>query len=72
MLLRTPFAFVFCLSSALAWAADPPRPTAGSKAEEFAKINKEWTDLIANLGALKNEYATSTDAARKAEIYKQY
>ena len=40
--------------------------------EEFAKINKEWTDLIANLGALKNEYATSNDAARKAEIHKQY
>ena len=35
-------------------------PAAGSKAEEFAKINKEWTDLIANLGALKIEYATST------------
>ena len=45
---------------------------AGSKAEEFAKINKEWTDLIANLGALKSEYATTTNAARKAEIYKQY
>ena len=28
--------------------------------------------MIANLGAFKNEYATSTDAARKAEIRKQY
>ena len=28
--------------------------------------------MIANLGALKNEYAASNDAARKAEIYKQY
>ena len=28
--------------------------------------------MIANLGALKSEYATSTDAARKAEIHKQY
>ncbi len=79
MLLRTPLAFVVCISSALVWAADSPAPaagskapTAGSKSEEFAKINKEWTDLVANLGALKSEYATSTDAARKAEIYKQY
>ena len=47
-------------------------PTAGGKAEEFAKIEKEWTDLIANLGALKSEYATATDAAKKAEIRKQY
>ena len=28
--------------------------------------------MIANLGALKSEYATATDAARKAEIHKQY
>ena len=72
MLLRTPFAFVVCVSSTLVWAADSSRPTAGSKADEFKKINAEWTDLVANLGALKSEYATSTDAARKAEIYKQY
>ena len=57
------------------WFGLPIQPTGrppGNKAEEFDKINKEWTDLIANLGALKNEYATSTDAARKAEIHKQY
>ncbi len=72
VLLRTPFAVVVCVWSALALAADSSRPTAGSQAEEFAKINKEWNDLVANLGALKSEYATSTDAARKAEIYKQY
>lgn len=72
MLVRSLLTLWFCLSGALAWAADPPAPAAGSKAEEFAKINKEWTELIAGLGAMKNEYATSTDAARKAEIHKQY
>ena len=79
MLVRTLLTFLFCLSGTWVWAADPAvrrrrqaAPAAGSKAEEFAKINKEWTDLIANLGALKSEYATSTDAARKAEIRKQY
>ena len=70
MLVRTLLAFLFCLSNTWVWAADPP--AAGSKDEEFAVINKEWTDLVANLGALKNEYATSKDAARKAEIRKQY
>ena len=72
MLLRTLLTFLFCLSGAWVWAADPPAPAAGSKVAEFAKIHKEWNDLIANLGALKNEYATATDATRKAEIYKQY
>ena len=73
MLVRTLLAFLFCLSGTWVWAADArTAPAAGSKAEEFAKINKEWTDLIANLGALKSEYATSNDAARKAEIRKQY
>ena len=51
-------------------AAQPPRP--GVKAEEFAKINKEYNDLVANLGALKIEYNTSPDASRKTEIAKQY
>ena len=50
MLVRTLLAFLFCLSSTWAWAADPVSPVAGSKSEEFAKVNKEWTDLIANLG----------------------
>ncbi len=71
MLVRALLTFLFCLSCTWALAADPP-PAAGGKVEEFAKLNKEWTDLIANLGALKNEYAGSNDAARKAEIYKQY
>ncbi len=81
MLARTLLVFLFCLFSTWALAADqvsPPAggkadgPAAGSKSEDFVKINKEWTDLIANLGALKSEYATSTDAARKAAIRKQY
>src|SRR5208282_2289830 len=79
MFVRTLLTFVFSLSGALVWAADPaipapgsPAPAAGSKTAEFAKINKEWTELVASLGALKSEYATSTDAARKAEIRKQY
>ncbi|MEI8374330.1 MAG: peptidylprolyl isomerase [Planctomycetota bacterium] len=72
MLVRTLLVFFFCLSNTWVWAADPPVPAAGSKDEEFAKINAEWTDLVANLGALKSEYATSKDAARKTEIRKQY
>jgi cyclophilin family peptidyl-prolyl cis-trans isomerase len=81
MLVRTLLTFLFCLSGAWVWAAEPATPPAGgkvqapavgSKAEEFAKVDKEWTDLIANLGALKSEYATATDAAKKAEIRKQY
>ncbi len=72
MLIRVSLVSWFCLSGALVLAADPPLPAAGSKAAEFAKINKEWTDLIANLGALKSEYTTSTDAAKKAEIARQY
>ena len=80
MLNRTLLAFVFGLSSALVWAAEPSAPpagsaaaapAAGSKTEEFRKINAEWNDLIGKLGALKNEYATATDA-RKADIRKQY
>ena len=51
----------------------PIRPPAAiGKVQEFAKINQDWTDLIANLGALKNEYATSKSDTRKAEIRKQY
>ncbi len=72
MLVRTLLTFLFCLSGTWVLAVDPPVPATGRKAEEFAKINKEWTDLIANLGALKAEYATSTDTARKVEIRKQY
>ena len=44
----------------------------GNKVDEFRKINSEWTDLISNLGALKSEYAATTNVARKAEIHKQY
>jgi len=69
MLVRTLLTILFCFSSTLVWAVDPP---AGSKSEEFAKINKEWTELVANLGALKNEYAASTDATKKTDIKKQY
>ncbi len=72
MLVRSLLAFLFCLSGAWLWAADPPPPATGNKAAEFDKINQEWNDLIGNLGALKNEYAASKDAARKAEIHKQY
>src|SRR5208283_1679634 len=81
MLIRTLVIFLFCLCSDRVWAADPAvpsasgkgeAPAAGSKAGEFAKIEKEWTDLIANLGAMKSEYATTTDAAKRAEIKKQY
>jgi cyclophilin family peptidyl-prolyl cis-trans isomerase len=71
MLIRTLLAILFCLPASLVLAADPTAK-AGPKAQEFATINKEWTDLIANLGALKSEYATSADSARKAEISKQY
>ena len=81
MFIRTLLAFLFCLSGTWVWAADPAippaggkvdAPTTGSKVEAFAKIDKEWTGLIASLGALKTEYATATDAAKKAEIHKQY
>jgi len=81
MFVRNSVVFLFCVSSNSIWAADPPvspaghevvASTAGNKAEGFAKIQKEWTDLIANLGAMKSEYATTTDAARKAEIRDQY
>ena len=78
MLIRTLSIIFFCLSSALAWAADPASPAAesklppaGNKAAEFARINKEYNDLIASLGALKIEYNTATDTAKKSEIYKQ-
>jgi cyclophilin family peptidyl-prolyl cis-trans isomerase len=67
MLVRTLLSFLFCLSVSSVLSAESV-----SKKEEFAAINKEWTELIANLGALKSEYATSTDSARKAEIRKQY
>jgi cyclophilin family peptidyl-prolyl cis-trans isomerase len=53
------------------FAADPPAPAKGPKAREFESINKEWTDLIAGLLSMKIDYATA-DAAKKAEIYKQY
>jgi cyclophilin family peptidyl-prolyl cis-trans isomerase len=61
-------------------AAAPPAPSgsnaaapaAGSKTAEFNAINKEFNDLVANLGALKTEYATATDSAKKAEIKKQF
>lgn len=65
----------------MVWAAEPSAPpagsaaaapAAGSKTEEYRKINTEWNELIGKLGALKNEYATATDSARKAEIRKQY
>ena len=72
MLIRAFLTFLLSLAGALVFAADSVPPAAGSKADEFKKINSEWTDLIANLGALKSEYATSTDAAKKAEIHKQY
>ena len=72
MLVRKLLTFLFCLSGAWVWAADPAPPAAGGKTEEFTKINKEFNDLVANLGALKNEYATSASDTRKAEIRKQY
>ncbi len=81
MLIRTLLTFLFCLSSTCVFAVDPAvpptrskaeTPAVAGKAEEFAKVNKECNDLVANLGALKVEYNTTTDATRKAEIYKQF
>jgi cyclophilin family peptidyl-prolyl cis-trans isomerase len=71
MLHRMLLALLFCLSACLGLAADPPPSSAGPKSKEFAAIDKEWKELIANLGAMKTEYATA-DAARKAEILKLY
>ena len=82
MLFRALLTIALPLSATLAWSADPaappagadkaPSPATGAKAAEFAKIEKEWNELIANLGALKSQYATTTDAAKKAEIRQQY
>jgi cyclophilin family peptidyl-prolyl cis-trans isomerase len=72
MLLRMHLTSLVCLFALTAWAADPPAPAAGSKAEEFAKISKEFNDLVAKTSALRAEYTASTDAAKKAEIAKQY
>ena len=72
MLVRTLLTFLFCLSGSWVWSADTSAPAAGNKTEQFTKINKEYNDLVASLGALKSEYNTSTSATRKAEIYKQY
>ncbi len=82
MLFRALLTIVLSLTATLAWSDDPPAPpaggdkvqspAAGTKAAEFARIDREWNALIADLGALKSQYATTTDAAKKAEIRQQY
>ncbi len=59
------FAVWFALSAASA-------PAAGVKADEFAKVNKEWHALVGNLAALKVQYHNLTDAAQKADVAKKY
>jgi cyclophilin family peptidyl-prolyl cis-trans isomerase len=72
MLIRMLLTFLFSVSTLPVWAADPPKPATADKVEEFAKLNKEWKDLVAKLGSLKIEYNTVTDSAKKEGIRKQF
>ena len=47
-----------------------PRPCA--KAQEFAKLSKEFNDLIAELSAMQGEHAAAGSADKKAEIKKKF
>ncbi len=44
----------------------------GAKAAEFTKTFAQWQETIGKLGAMKVEYTSSGDAAKKAQIAKDY
>lgn len=43
-------------------------PAAGAKAQEFARLSKDFNAMIAELTALQGEYAATTSAAKKEAI----
>ena len=80
MFIRVILAVLCGVVSSTAWAADPPAqkapvsataaaaPAAGPKAQEFAKLSKEFNDLLADLTEMQSKYAAASNAATKAEI----
>ena len=71
MLIRRLLAFVFCLSGAWVWAADPP-PCRRRQGGGIRQDQQGLDRFDCQPRGLEKRYATSTDAARKAEIHKQY
>lgn len=53
-------------------AAASPAPAASAKAQEFAKLSKEFNDTIADLTAMQKEYAAAGSGDKKAEIKKKF
>jgi cyclophilin family peptidyl-prolyl cis-trans isomerase len=80
MSIRVLLSLSLCSSSIAVWAAEPPAkadsvpaaapatPAAGAKAEQFAKVSKEFSELIASLTEMQAKYAASGSTAAKAEL----
>jgi cyclophilin family peptidyl-prolyl cis-trans isomerase len=68
MSVRMVIAVLFCTFSISAWAADPATPAPGPKAQEFARLSKQFNELVADLTALRSEYDTAGSKAKQAEI----
>jgi len=78
MLGRFLISVLVCTFSVSAFAADasrqttPASPAAAGSAQEFAKLSKEFNDLIARLTELQGQYAAADSTAKKDQIKKEY
>jgi cyclophilin family peptidyl-prolyl cis-trans isomerase len=83
MFIRVVLAVFVGIVSTVAWAADPPaqkapetaaaaKPAGGPKAEAFAKLSKEFNQVLADLTDMQSKYAAASDANTKAEISKKF
>jgi cyclophilin family peptidyl-prolyl cis-trans isomerase len=79
MFIRVVLAVLFGIVSSAVSAADPPAkkapeaapsatPTGGPKAQEFAKLSKQFNEVLADLTAMKTEYAAAGNADKQKEI----
>jgi cyclophilin family peptidyl-prolyl cis-trans isomerase len=84
MFIRIVFVVLLSIFSSVAWAASPPTqkasesaasavaPAAGPKAQEFAKLSKEFNELLADMTEMQSKYAAAGNADTKAEIAKKF
>jgi cyclophilin family peptidyl-prolyl cis-trans isomerase len=78
MFMRVLLAVLFGIVSNVVWAADSPAtkatetadtaPSGGPKAQEFAKLSKQFNELLAGLTAMQTDYAAEGNADKKKEI----
>jgi cyclophilin family peptidyl-prolyl cis-trans isomerase len=53
-------------------SASGPAPVAGAKAQDFAKVSKEFNEAIADLTAMQDAFAATSSADKKAQIKQKF